>query len=66
MYIKVNGEQLEIADNSTIEDLLEKLEIPKKRLAVELNGEVLAFSSILITQLNEGDSLEVVQAIGGG
>ncbi len=66
MLISVNGEKLEVSPDSTIEDILDLLEISKERLAVEKNGEVLARKKVFSTVLLEGDKLEIVKAIGGG
>ena len=66
MFLKVNGEPVEIKSGATINDLLTLLEIPKIRVAVELNGSVIPNSELLTTVLTDQDVLEVVKAIGGG
>ena len=66
MFLKVNGEPIEIKSGATINDLLTLLEIPKIRVAVELNGSVIPNSELLTTVLTDQDVLEVVKAIGGG
>ena len=66
MFLKVNGESIEIKSGATINDLLTLLEIPKIRVAVELNGSVIPNSELLTTVLTDRDVLEVVKAIGGG
>jgi len=66
MFLKVNGEPVEIKSGATINDLLTLLEIPKIRVAVELNGSVIPNSELLATVLTDQDVLEVVKAIGGG
>ena len=66
MFLKVNGEPVEIKSGATINDLLTQLEIPKIRVAVELNGSVIPNSELLTTVLMDRDVLEVVKAIGGG
>ena len=66
MFLKVNGEPIEIKSGATINDLLTLLEIPKIRVAVELNGSVIPNSELLTTVLADRDILEVVKAIGGG
>ena len=47
MLVKVNGEFVEIEKKSNIEDLLVFLDIPKVRIAVELNGEAVPNSELL-------------------
>jgi|TARA_B110000263_G_scaffold70250_1_gene61144 sulfur carrier protein len=64
--ITVNGDKLKIEEDSTIEILLELLNITPARLAIEINGEVIPRSEILAKVLQEGDILEIVKAIGGG
>ena len=55
-----------LSENSNIENLLEKLDIPKVRVAVELNGEAVSNSELLSKILSDQDVLEIVRAIGGG
>ena len=63
MKIKVNGQNKEIKDNISINQLILDLHLVKKKVAVELNGEVETdFSKIL----NEGDEVEIVYFVGGG
>ena len=66
MLVKVNGKFIEIEENSDIENLLEKLDIPKVRVAVELNGESVSNSELLSKILSDQAVLEIVRAIGGG
>lgn len=66
MEITVNGEARKIADNANVQQLLHSLEIVGARLAVELNNEIVPRSKFSETALNEGDRIEIVQAIGGG
>tara|TARA_B100001765_G_C19422183_1_gene301625 strand:+ start:656 stop:856 length:201 start_codon:yes stop_codon:yes gene_type:complete len=66
MFLKVNGESVEVKTGATINDLLTQLEIPKIRVAVELNGNVIPNSELLTTALTDQDILEIVKAIGGG
>ena len=64
--IIVNGEPVEVEENTRIRSLLKELGITSERLAVEINKEVIPRSNILGTILKEGDVLEIVKAIGGG
>ena len=66
MFLKVNGEFVEIKDGANIGDLLEKLEMLEKRVAVELNGDVIPYSDLLDKTLQDQDIVEIVKAIGGG
>ncbi len=65
--IRLNGEPASLpASIETIAALLVHLGIAQKRIAVELNQQIVPKSKHTDTILNEGDVVEVVQAIGGG
>lgn len=66
MKILVNGEICHFNENAVVNDVLEKLELMDKRIAVELNKEILPFQQYATTTLKNDDQLEIVQAIGGG
>ena len=66
MLLKVNGDSVEIDDGSNVDRLLDVLEIPKTKVAVELNGVVIPNSELLGKVLKDQDILEIVRAIGGG
>ena len=64
--ISVNGKTRTLEAELSLQDLLEGLGMTTGRIAVELNGNIVPrskFSSQLIGNL---DSIEIVQAIGGG
>ncbi|MBA3770216.1 MAG: sulfur carrier protein ThiS [Blastocatellia bacterium] len=64
--IIVNGETREVESGLTAGALLDFLSLPKKRIAVELNSEVLRRSLWPSTEISAGDRLEVVHFVGGG
>ncbi|MDD9890931.1 MAG: sulfur carrier protein ThiS [Gammaproteobacteria bacterium] len=66
MQITVNGDQQVIGAASSLQDLLESLQMTNGRIAVELNGEIVPKSSFQRHVLRDGDKIEIVQAIGGG
>ncbi|AEJ07221.1 thiamine biosynthesis protein ThiS [Stutzerimonas stutzeri] len=66
MQIQLNGEPYELPAGQTVADLLARLELTGRRLAVELNRDIVPRSAHASTALNEGDQVEVVHAIGGG
>ena len=66
MEVKVNGETLSVPEDSSLAQLIELLSLGNNRIAVELNQEIVPRSEYDLLQLREGDSLEIVQAIGGG
>ncbi|MBB3103433.1 sulfur carrier protein ThiS [Azomonas macrocytogenes] len=66
MHIQLNGEPYELHADQTLADLLERMELGGRRVAVELNLEIVPRSQYADTRLSEGDRIEVVHAIGGG
>jgi len=66
MRIQLNGEPIELPDGQTVADLLTRLDLAGRRVAVELNLDIVPRSQHATTALSEGDQVEVVHAIGGG
>ena len=66
MQIQVNGTATEVADALTARELIERLELAGKRIALEVNGEVLPRSLHAAHQLKPGDEVEIIHAVGGG
>ena len=66
MNIILNGEQREIPDTSTAAGLVELLELGERRIAMEVNLEIVPRSDYANYLLQEDDRVEVVHAIGGG
>lgn len=64
--IILNGDNKQIDSNITIEQLLQNLDLSDKRLAVEINQQIIPRSSFGSHKLEEQDKVEIVQAIGGG
>ena len=66
MQILVNGAPCQLPHDSRVTDLIEQLGYTSKRIAIELNGEIVPKSRHADTPLTEGDQLEIVVAVGGG
>jgi len=66
MRIQLNGEPYELPEGETVAALLGRLELVGRRVAVELNLDIVPRSQHDATALSEGDQVEVVHAIGGG
>ena len=64
--IKVNGKKIQINKKTSINSLLNKLKIPIKMVAIELNKKILDKSKICKTYIKENDNIEIVHFIGGG
>ena len=63
--VKINGEELNVAGD-TVTEYLSYNGFDVKRVAVELNGDILPKSEFNITILRDGDSVEIVSFVGGG
>jgi sulfur carrier protein len=66
MQILLNGEALEVPENCTAAQLVEILELGDKRIAMEVNLEIVPRSIYTDVTLHPGDRVEIVHAIGGG
>ena len=66
LNIIINGELRQFAPGLTVATLIEQLGYSGKRIAIELNGEIVPKSQHGSTQLVSGDTLEIVVAVGGG
>ena len=66
LRITLNGDAHEIAGPLTVLDLLARLEIDSRRVAVEHNLVVLKRETFATTLVNEGDAVEIVNFVGGG
>lgn len=66
MNILINGDKQQFDDNLTAAKLVEKLDLQGKRIAMEVNQEIVPRSSYESFQLNENDKVEIINAVGGG
>lgn len=64
--ITVNGKELELKEPLSIKDFLTESHYNLKRVAVEMNGNIVPKSTYSTTILHSGDKLEVVSFVGGG
>ncbi len=66
MEIFLNGNRQVVDENCTIFTLIKNLNLENKRLAVEVNLQIVPRSQFGNYTLTAGDSMEIVHAIGGG
>lgn len=66
MQITLNGEPYELEGPLSVADLLQKLSIDPRRVAVEHNYEILRRPLYADTIVHEGDRVEIVNFVGGG
>ena len=64
--IRVNGKVKSISDNYSVLDLVKNLKIPIKKVAIELNREIIDKKNINKINLRNNDEIEIVHFIGGG
>ena len=64
--ISLNGETRQVPGRLTLQKLLEWLNLPAERVAVERNLNIVARAEWDATTIVEGDRLEVVHFVGGG
>lgn len=64
--ITLNGKSKHLNNGVSIKGLLSGLDLPGRRVAVEINGEVIPASLHNDTLIKTDDHIEVVTAIGGG
>ena len=63
--VKVNGTALDIA-GKTLAEYLATTNYDMKRIATELNGDIVPKATYAETVLRDGDSIEIVSFVGGG
>lgn len=64
--VTVNGEARQFERALNCAELLTRLDLAGKRVALERNGEIVPRSRFSEQRLAEGDRLEIVVAVGGG
>ena len=66
MEIIINGEKYKEKEHTTLLQLLEKHDLDKDRVAVDLNGILVKNFQFSETELQKGDSIEILHFVGGG
>jgi len=66
MDIVLNGQPATLPDACTIEHLLEVQQLTARRVAVEVNAQIVPRGQHAGYRLQAGDQVEIVQALGGG
>ena len=64
--IKINGKLIKTKDNIKLSALLKNLKIPIKKVAIELNQEIIDKTILNKINLKKNDKIEIVHFIGGG
>jgi sulfur carrier protein len=66
MEILVNGEPRKVSDDMALAELIGGMGLGDRRVAVEINLEIVPRSEHAARRLRPGDRVEIVSAIGGG
>jgi len=66
LKITVNDEAQALPAESTVADLLTRLNVPPQRVAVEVNERLVRRGQYAETPLRDGDRVEIVTLVGGG
>lgn len=66
MRVIINGEAQTVNPGQTIADVINQLSLNQRRIAVELNREIVAREQYGGRALQEGDQIEIVHFVGGG
>ena len=64
--IKVNGKTKNISENTNLLRMINSLKIPLKKVAIELNQEIMDKKKLSGKILKKNDRIEIVHFIGGG
>jgi len=64
--ITLNGDSYQIDGDTPLTDLLERLKMRRGRVAVEINREIVPKANYDVTIVRAGDSVEIINFVGGG
>lgn len=66
MKITLNGEPYELTSDATMQSLVESLQLDVRKIAIEQNQHIIQQGTYATTALNDGDTIEIINFIGGG
>ena len=66
MEILLNGQTCRIGDDATLDELLREQGLAERRVAIEVNGEIVPRGRHASHVLHPADRVEIVHALGGG
>jgi thiamine biosynthesis protein ThiS len=66
MVVTLNGEERTLKEGCTIAELIAELGLRQRRIAVEVNRDIVSREEYVTTELHPGDVIEVVHFVGGG
>ena len=66
MVVRLNGEERTLKAGTTVVGLIAELGLRERRVAVEINRDIISREEYATTELHQGDVIEVVHFVGGG
>ena len=66
MRVRVNGKDRELPESTNLREYVASLGVNMASIAVAVNGEVVKRDDLSSLELAEGDTVEIVRAVGGG
>ncbi len=66
VQVTINGERQSLPEGLSLADLLHQLQLNQRRIAIEVNREIVARELYAAHTLTDGDEIEIVQFVGGG
>ncbi len=66
LTLSLNGDKMNLQQPDSLSQLLEKQGYQAQKIAVAINGEFVPRSLYEQTSVNDGDQIDVIQAVGGG
>lgn len=66
MKIVVNGENKELIEQTTLEELIRQLGVRKETVVAEVNRQIVQLDKRSGIKLSDGDQVELIQFVGGG
>ena len=66
LQIQINGTMRSVQNGTNLSELIQLLALGDRKIAVEVNQEIIPQSQHDQTQLCDGDRIEIIEAIGGG
>jgi sulfur carrier protein len=66
VHVTINGEPQGLGDGLTIAGLVNQLGLSERRIAIEVNREIIAPERYAAQKLADGDQIEIVHFVGGG
>jgi sulfur carrier protein len=62
----INGENKELIEQTTLEELIQQLGVRKETVVAEVNRRIIQMDKRSGIQLTDGDQVELIQFVGGG